>query len=79
MGESHYAADRLSVVRTVTFAVRSPRAGSEDLLRQVKEAVWGLNPNLPMSSVETMAEVYGKSLARPSFALVMIAIAGSIA
>ena len=67
------------MVRSVTFAIRSPRAGSDDLLRQVKQAVWGLNPNLPMSSVETMAEVYDKSLARPSFALVMIAIAGSMA
>jgi predicted permease len=78
MGESKYGGG-LTVVRSVTFAIRSPRAGSDDLLRQVKQAVWGLNPNLPMSSVETMAEVYDKSLARPSFALVMIAIAGSMA
>jgi predicted permease len=79
MGESPYDASRMSVSRLVTFAVRSERAGTEALLQQVKQAVWGLNPNLPMSSVETMAEVYDRSLARPSFALVMIAIAGSMA
>jgi predicted permease len=79
MGESPYDANRMSVSRLVTFAVRSERAGTEALLQQVKQAVWGLNPNLPISSMETMAEVYDRSLARPSFALVMIAIAGSMA
>jgi ABC-type antimicrobial peptide transport system permease subunit len=63
----------------LTFAIRSQRAGTEGLVQQVKQSVWGVNANLPMSVVETMAEVYDRSLARPSFALVMIGIGGSMA
>jgi predicted permease len=67
------------VVRTVTFTVRSDRAGRESFLNEVRRAVWSVNANLPLASVRTMQEVYGKSLARTSFTLVMLAIAGAMA
>jgi len=35
-----------------------------------------VNPNLPLANVRTLREVYDRSLARTSFALVMLAIAG---
>jgi ABC-type antimicrobial peptide transport system permease subunit len=38
-----------------------------------------VNSNLPLASVRTMEEVYGKSLARTSFTLVMLGIAGAMA
>ena len=38
-----------------------------------------MNPNLPVAGVRTMGEVYGQSLARQSFTLVMLGIAGSMA
>jgi ABC-type antimicrobial peptide transport system permease subunit len=41
--------------------------------------VWSINPNLPLANVRTLQEIYDKSLARTSFALVMLAIAGSMA
>jgi predicted permease len=66
-------------VRTVTFVMRSERAGTEGFLNEVRQAVWSVNSTLPLASVRTMQEVYGKSLARTSFTLVMLGIAGAIA
>ena len=65
--------------RFVTFAIRSDRAGTESFLKQVQQAVWSVNASLPLASVNTMQEIYSQSLARTSFTLVMLAIAGTIA
>ena len=65
--------------RTVYFALRTPRAGSEAFINEVQQAVWSVNSNLPVSDVSTMQEIYSDSMARTSFTLVMLAIAGSMA
>jgi predicted permease len=65
--------------RGVTFAVRSNRAGTESLQSEIQRAVWSVNGNLPVASMQTMQEIYSQSLARTSFTLVMLAIAGSMA
>lgn len=65
--------------RTVTFVIRSERAGTESFLNEVRQAVWAVNSNLPVASERTMEDVYGKSLARTSFTLVMLGIAGVMA
>jgi predicted permease len=67
------------VWRTETFAIRSDRAGTEGFVNQVRQAVWSVNANLPVAEVRTMQEVYDQSLARTSFTLVMLAIAGGMA
>jgi predicted permease len=67
------------VYRRVTFVIRSERAGTESFLNEVRQAVWSVNSNLPLASVRTMQEVCDKSLARTSFTLVMLGIAGSMA
>jgi predicted permease len=74
-----YGPGPLGAVRTVTFAIRSDRAGTEGFLNEVRQAVWSVNSDLPLASVRTMQEVYGKSLARTSFTLVMLGIAGAMA
>ncbi|HEX4285447.1 MAG TPA: ABC transporter permease [Terracidiphilus sp.] len=61
------------------FAIRTSRAGNENLVREIQDAVWSVNSSLPVASIRTMQEIYGKSLARTSFTLVMLAIAGSMA
>src|ERR1700704_72347 len=66
-------------LRTGTFVVRSERAGTEAFLNEVRQAVWSVNSNLPLASVRTMQEVYDKSVARTSFTLVMLGIAGTMA
>jgi len=63
----------------VTFVARSERAGTEAFLNEVRQAVWAVNSNLPLASVRTMQEVYDKSVARTSFTLVMLGIAGAMA
>jgi predicted permease len=67
------------VARDVAFAIRTSRAGSESLMKDVREAVWSLNPNLPLSSVNTVDFFYKKSIARTSFTLIMLGVAGSMA
>ena len=64
---------------TASYIVRSQRAGSQGLLADVQQAVWSLNPGLPLTSVRTLQEILDKSLARTSFTLVMLAIAGAMA
>jgi putative ABC transport system permease protein len=45
----------------------------------VQRAVWSLNGSLPLASVRTLEEIYSKSMARTSFTLVMLGIAGGMA
>jgi predicted permease len=67
------------VTRVLTYVVRSPRTGSEGFVSELGRAVWSLNSQLPMASVRTLKDVYDRSLARTSFALVMLVIAGAMA
>jgi predicted permease len=65
--------------RYVVFAIRTPRAGSENLMKDVRQAVWSVDANLPLSDVRTMDYYYNKSMSRTSFTLVMLGIAAGIA
>ena len=65
--------------RTVTFVIRSQRAGTESFLNELRAAVQSVNSDLPLASVRTMQEVYDKSVAQTSFTLVMLGIAGTMA
>jgi predicted permease len=69
----------MQAIRTVTFAIRSERAGTQAFLNEVRQGVWSVNSSLPLASVRTMQEVYDKSVARTSFTLVMLGIAGAMA
>jgi predicted permease len=74
-----YGPGPLDVRRTAYFALRSDRAGTQTFINEMQRAVWSVNSNLPLASVETMQDIYSQSLARTSFTLVMLAIAGSMA
>ena len=41
--------------------------------------MWSVNPNLPLANVRTLQEIYEASMARTSFALVLLAVAGGMA
>ena len=69
----------LRAQRYVTFVVRTPLAGSENLINQLRQAVWSVDANLPLASVYTLKYLYTKSIARTSFTLVMLGIAGAMA
>ena len=69
----------LNVQRNAAFAVRGPGAGTEAFLKQVRQAVAAVNPTSPVVRAGTLQEIYGRSMAQTSFALVMLAIAGGMA
>lgn len=77
--ENFFEPGPADATRTVTFVIRSERAGTESFLNEVRAAVWSVNSNLPVASVRTMQEVYDKSVAQTSFTLVMLGIAGTMA
>ena len=61
------------------FAIRSGRAGTESFMNEVRRAVWSVDPDLPLYQVHTLDYYYTKSMARTSFTLVMLALAGGMA
>jgi predicted permease len=77
---AHFEGDPgVEVRRYVTFSIRSPRAGSESFMNEVRQAVWSVDSNLPLADVHTLDYLYRKSMARTSFTLVMLALAGGMA
>jgi predicted permease len=71
--------NRNFVQRSVSYLIRSSRTGSSGFANELGHAVWSVNPNLPLASVRTLQEIYDASLARTSFTLVMLGIAGGMA
>jgi predicted permease len=65
--------------RDVFYLVRSQRTGSQAFMKDVREAVWSINPNLPLSQEFSMGHYYQQSMSRTSFTLVMLGVAGSMA
>jgi len=43
---SHFESDLVNIRRTLVFAMRTPRAGSESLMKEVRQAVWSIDSNL---------------------------------
>ena len=69
----------INVRRSVTFAIRSNRAGTDALLTEVRNAIRAVNADVPLTRVRTLGDVYDRSMANTSFALVMLAIAAAMA
>ena len=66
-------------LRFATFVIHSDRADTTGFLNEMQQAVWSVNGSLPLASVETMRNLFSQSMARTSFTLTMLAIAGSMA
>jgi len=64
---------------SVAFTLRSNRTGTEGFVREIRQAVSAVDPNLPFVSVNTVAAMYEMSMARTSFSLVLLGIAGAMA
>ncbi len=65
--------------RSLSYAIRGPRTGTEGFLKEIRQAVWSVNSNVPVASVQTLATVYEHSMARTSFTMVMLVLAGAMA
>jgi len=77
--QERFEGQMLELRRGVAFTIRSPRAGSEAFVKEVQHSVWAINPNVPLADVTTLGELYTKSMARTSFTLVMLCVAGGMA
>jgi hypothetical protein len=65
--------------QTVALVLRSDRTGTATFTNEIREAVWSVNRDVPIALERPLETLYAESLARTSFALVMLAIAGSMA
>ncbi|HMC76472.1 MAG TPA: ABC transporter permease [Vicinamibacterales bacterium] len=65
--------------RTMSYMIRSRRTGSAGFAAEIGRAVWAVNPELPLAAVRPLDAVVQASMARTSFTLVMLAIAGGMA
>ena len=65
--------------RRVSVVIRTERAGTDSLLGELHQAVWSVNPSLPLARPTTLDVLYDRSMSRTSFTLAMLAIAGGMA
>jgi predicted permease len=79
MVQNRFDGDVVSVQRSAAFILRTPRAGTEALQRDMRQAVWSVNPNLPLFSVQTLGDLNRRSMARTSFMLMLLAVASGMA
>jgi predicted permease len=68
-----------SIRRGLTLAIRSNRVGDEGFLREVATAIHSVNASLPLAQVGTLNDAYQRSMARTSFTLALLGIAGTMA
>ncbi len=72
-------ADQVTVWRYVGYALRTSRIGTAGFLHELQEAVWSVNPNLPLLGVDPLSNFMARSLARRSFALALLTISALVA
>ena len=70
--------EKVFVSRSQGYALRTERLNDPGFMREVQQAVWAVNPNLPLANVETLQEIYDRSMAQTSFTLVILGIASAV-
>jgi putative ABC transport system permease protein len=65
--------------RSMAFVLRGPRAGTEGYAAEIRRAVASVSTSLPITQLQTMQQVYDKSMARTAFTLTLLAISGGMA
>jgi predicted permease len=63
--------------RAFTYVLRGPNVRAQ--AEAVRQAVWGINPDLPLASVQTMQEVVERSVTQFSFTMLTLGIAAGVA
>jgi putative ABC transport system permease protein len=69
--------DNRPASRAMTFVLRSPRP--EALVQPVRDAVWALDPTLPVAAVTTMTTIVDQSMVQTSFTMLALVIAAILA
>jgi predicted permease len=67
------------VPRSFNLVVRSRSADPKALVPLVREAIWSLDRNLPLSRIATMDELVERSMVRTSFTMLLLVIAAAVA
>jgi putative ABC transport system permease protein len=67
------------VRRGVAFALRSSRAGTEGLLKEITAKIHAVDSNLPLVEVRPLSDLYRLTMERRSFALALLGIAAGMA
>jgi predicted permease len=75
----NFGGNKIFTMRAVNLVIRSNEAGRESLMSGVRSAVSSVNSSMPVFLVRTMKDLYDQSMARTSFALVMLGIAAAMA
>jgi predicted permease len=65
--------------RHVSYAIRSQRVGTPDLLRAVKEAIASVNPNLAAQNVRMLDQILARGMARTTFMLATLGLSALVA
>jgi predicted permease len=76
---SNFEGQKIELHRGLGFVIRTPRAGSQAFMKEVQQQVWSVDADVPLSDQSTIGELYTKSMARTSFTLVMLSVAGGMA
>jgi predicted permease len=76
---NNFEGEKQNLQRGLGFVIRSSRAGSQAFMKEVQQQVWSINPGVPLADPTTVGELYTKSMARTSFTLVLLCIAGAMA
>ena len=76
---TNFQGDSERVQRGIAMVIRSPRAGSQVFMKEVQGAVWSTDSNLPLANPHTLGYLYTRSMARTSFTLIMLSVAGGMA
>jgi predicted permease len=75
----NFELDPIRVTRYGVFVIRTKRSGKESFLKEARQAIWSVGASSPVFLVRTLKDVYDASMARTSFTLVLLAIAGAMA
>ena len=75
----NFGGNKVFTMRAVNLVIRSEGVGRESLLNGVRNAVSSVNSSMPVFLVRTTKDLYDDSMARTSFALVMLGIAAAMA
>lgn len=74
----NFAGQKDKLQRATVFVVRSQRAGTQLLMKEIQQQIWTVSPNVPLTNSGTLGDLYTKSMARTSFTLVILCISGVI-
>lgn len=76
---SDFWGDATFVTRDIVLVARGADVGTEAFVRSLRQAVSGVDPDLPLTPIRLLSELQAQTLARHAFVLALLATTGVIA